>query len=414
MVVGMMCSAGAFLLAAILQSKIDSLNEDPLAENNSGYTIINTVHCKIWCRGDPTPFFEGNIGPFGQTEFQRVASGVKTVQVMCPTMGTQGWTQATLSERKASRLVITSVSGVMSILVLDDKRDKSTNGTGYVSFLHLLAWVDEATIKVTSVRDDSTPMVLKVGLSKATEFHVLEPGSYQIAFPAMNNPMEAKSTKAGEWQDVGKPFEIGSGGVYTIAMIDPTNNIDLHEVVVEKYVTVKENSLSMMLMIPQYIAITVGEILFSISGLAFAYTQAPESMKSVIQACWLLTTSVGDLIVVLVAELDLLPSQMAEFYLFSAVMMADCVIFAIMTCFYSYVESETTMTTKKPGGSKKGDKKGGKKGDKKGGKKGDKKGGKKGGKKGDKKDSKKKKGGKEGDGKEGGGEDKKKGGPEKK
>ena len=42
---------------------------------------------------------------------------------------------------------------------------------------------------------------------------------------------------------------------------------------VEAYINVKENSLSMMLMIPQYIAMTIGEILFSISGLAFAYTQ---------------------------------------------------------------------------------------------------------------------------------------------
>ena len=33
------------------------------------------------------------------------------------------------------------------------------------------------------------------------------------------------------------------------------------------------NTLSMAWMIPQYVLITVGEVLFSISGLAFAYTQ---------------------------------------------------------------------------------------------------------------------------------------------
>ena len=33
------------------------------------------------------------------------------------------------------------------------------------------------------------------------------------------------------------------------------------------------NTLSMAWMIPQYVLITVGEVLFSISGLSFAYTQ---------------------------------------------------------------------------------------------------------------------------------------------
>jgi len=35
----------------------------------------------------------------------------------------------------------------------------------------------------------------------------------------------------------------------------------------------------MMLMIPQYIVITIGEILFSISGLAFAYTQVQANIN---------------------------------------------------------------------------------------------------------------------------------------
>ena len=47
---------------------------------------------------------------------------------------------------------------------------------------------------------------------------------------------------------------------------------------------------------------TSGEILFSITGLVFAYSQAPRRYKTVIMSVWLLTTAVGDLIVVLVAR----------------------------------------------------------------------------------------------------------------
>lgn len=43
--------------------------------------------------------------------------------------------------------------------------------------------------------------------------------------------------------------------------------------------------------------------MFSISGLSFAYAEAPQSMKSVISATWLLTVAFGNLIVVIIAEL---------------------------------------------------------------------------------------------------------------
>jgi dipeptide/tripeptide permease len=43
-------------------------------------------------------------------------------------------------------------------------------------------------------------------------------------------------------------------------------------------------TLNMLWHIPQIMAITAGEILFSITGLEFAYSQAPDSMKSIVQA----------------------------------------------------------------------------------------------------------------------------------
>lgn len=63
------------------------------------------------------------------------------------------------------------------------------------------------------------------------------------------------------------------------------------------------------MLLPQYFVITTAEILFSITGYAFSYSEAPASMKSVIQAVWLLTNAAGSFIVILVTELNLFPRQ---------------------------------------------------------------------------------------------------------
>ncbi len=49
--------------------------------------------------------------------------------------------------------------------------------------------------------------------------------------------------------------------------------------------------------IAAYFLITIGEILISITGLEYAYTNAPKSMKSTIMSCWLLTVSVANAMV---------------------------------------------------------------------------------------------------------------------
>lgn len=46
-----------------------------------------------------------------------------------------------------------------------------------------------------------------------------------------------------------------------------------------------------------YVILTAGEILISITGLEYAYTRSPATMKSTIMACWLLTVTIGNVIV---------------------------------------------------------------------------------------------------------------------
>ncbi|XP_044201162.1 solute carrier family 15 member 1b [Thunnus albacares] len=101
---------------------------------------------------------------------------------------------------------------------------------------------------------------------------------------------------------------------------------------------IQPNTVHMAWQIPQYFLITAGEVVFSVTGLEFSYSQAPSNMKSVLQAGWLLTVAVGNIIVLIVAEAATLPDQWAEYILFASLLVLVCIIFAVMAYFYTYID----------------------------------------------------------------------------
>jgi len=107
--------------------------------------------------------------------------------------------------------------------------------------------------------------------------------------------------------------------------------------IVKKYSDVSPKTISVLWQIPQYVTITAGEVLFSITGLEFAYSQAPVSMKSCIMAGWLMTVSVGNAIVVVFAEARLTDNMANEFFFFAGLLLLVMLVFIIMSHFYKYV-----------------------------------------------------------------------------
>ncbi|XP_053482545.1 solute carrier family 15 member 2 [Ictalurus furcatus] len=114
---------------------------------------------------------------------------------------------------------------------------------------------------------------------------------------------------------------------------------DTETVAIQKMEDVHANNVHIAWQIPQYVLITAGEVMFSITGLEFSYSQAPASMKSVLQAGWLLTVAFGNVIVLIVAEGAGL-EQWTEFLLFAALLVAVSIIFSIMAYFYTYVDPD--------------------------------------------------------------------------
>lgn len=62
--------------------------------------------------------------------------------------------------------------------------------------------------------------------------------------------------------------------------------------------------LSIFWQLPQYILLTAGEIMLNMTGLEYAYAEAPETMKSMILSIWLLTVTVGNFLVMVLSFFD--------------------------------------------------------------------------------------------------------------
>jgi len=73
--------------------------------------------------------------------------------------------------------------------------------------------------------------------------------------------------------------------------------------------------------IPQYLFLTVAEVLVSVTGLEFSYTQAPRAMKSTIMSIWYLTIAFGNFLTATVSRVNTFHGA-AYFWFFSALMLA--------------------------------------------------------------------------------------------
>ncbi|XP_078043528.1 peptide transporter family 1 isoform X2 [Augochlora pura] len=103
---------------------------------------------------------------------------------------------------------------------------------------------------------------------------------------------------------VAEAVSLKLGGVYTIVgnAFPKSSSVNVIQIT-------EPNTLHMLWMIPQYVILTMGEVMFSVTGLEFAFTQAPSSMKSILQAYWQLTVAFGNLIVLIIAEAKVFDRQ---------------------------------------------------------------------------------------------------------
>jgi len=200
----------------------------------------------------------------------------------------------------------------------EDEPNKSSTGDPTLRIL-----VNSPTVRTLKVVDIEHPnrLVRFEGMTNASELIQLVSSTYDITIGDYNLP----------------EYTITQGAVNTYIVRElSSTNFDTANVVIAE-----PNSMNMLWLLPQYVIMTLGEVMFSITGLAFSYAQAPLSMKSVLQSCWLLTVAFGNVIDIIVIGAQGFSSQAHEFFLFAGLMFVDMIIFMILAYRYKSIATSS-------------------------------------------------------------------------
>ncbi|XP_077436476.1 solute carrier family 15 member 1 [Vanacampus margaritifer] len=312
MTVGMFLAALAFVCAALVQVEIDKTLPTFPSASQSQMKLLNMgaqpltvkLHDNVQLELPPNQASKEYL-TFGEEEI--------SVSVESPVGVTR-----TLLLTKGERQTLLLPSNVShEWLLTEDLKAKPQQGNNEIRFINGML----TAVNVSIAGADAT---------------LLEPELYSN-YSKIKNGITTFTIRSGsESCEYSREFGFGSSYTFLIHgtfMFGPSCHESISAVE-----DIKPNSVHMALQIPQYFFITAGEVMFSVTGLAFSYSQAPSNMKAVLQAGWLFTVAIGNFIVLIVAELAKIPKQWAEYVLFASLLIAVCFIFSIMAHFYTYMD----------------------------------------------------------------------------
>ncbi|XP_056321315.1 solute carrier family 15 member 1 [Danio aesculapii] len=306
MTVGMLFAATAFVAAALVQMEIDKTLPNFPSSSESQLKVVNmNSESLIVTLSSQEPLL---IGSFESSpdyitfDQQNISVAFNTTPV----------TSKDLSLIKGSRQTLFIPSNLGEMYLKEDIKSKPKEGKNAVRFVN--GW--NAYLNITNLESSLQP-------AETSNYTLVSQGTRKFTLTDGNQLCEFSR-------------KFGFGSSYTFLI--PSNLFSTDCESIKEIEDMQPNSVHMALQIPQYFLITTGEVMFSVTGLQFSYSQAPKNMKSVLQAGWLCTNAVGNIIVLIVAELGKLPKQWAEYVLFASLLVAVSIIFSIMAYFYTYID----------------------------------------------------------------------------
>ncbi|XP_068446581.1 solute carrier family 15 member 1b [Clinocottus analis] len=305
MTVGMVFAALAFIAAALVQLQIDKTLPNFPSSSEGQVKFINVNNRSLDVTAGTNTF---TLGAFSANE-----DYLSFDQPFDVSLDSGPGSTTTLVKGNRSTMVIVEDGPLLRTVQFVDIKKKPEQGANAIRFFNGLNTVlNISDFGLIGANNMSGYVMLQKGTSK----FLIRSGAEECTYNQ----------------------ELGFGSSFTL-IIPPTFTFGANcEQNVRSVLDIQPNTFHMAWQIPQYFLITIGEVVFSVTGLEFAYSQAPSNMKSVLQAGWLLTVAVGNIIVLIVAEAAKLPDQWAEYILFASLLLLVCFIFAFMAHFYTYID----------------------------------------------------------------------------
>ncbi|NXD21745.1 S15A1 protein, partial [Spelaeornis formosus] len=315
MTVGMFLGSLAFVAAALVQVQIDKTYPVFPAAGQTQIKLINLGAVPATVQFQPQ-LQSVDVAPKRETGYLTFeTSKLKSLHIVSATLNKTEY----LKQLEGGRYTLAfkwDFVDINSKLIYDNMTSKPENGKSLVRFINNFPFA-------TNITMGDTNFGKLAPLSVSNYSDVPQPDWLYVITATM--PLASCSVSS-------KKF--GYGGAYTISV----DNCVAGKLNITYFEDMAPNTVHMAWQIPQYFLLTCAEVLFSVTGLEFSYSQAPSNMKSVLQAGWLLTVAVGNIIVLIVAGASTIKKQWAEYVLFAALLLVVCIIFAIMASFYTYID----------------------------------------------------------------------------
>ncbi|KAL2081631.1 hypothetical protein ACEWY4_023484 [Coilia grayii] len=307
MTVGMFLAAMAFVSAAFVQLEIDKTLPVFPSSTQAQVRVLNMANSNVTVTIPPyDPFAVGT----NQANGEYLTFDSDNIAV---SWDNGAAVPVSVIKKSRQTLVITPANVVVEFQDINYKPEQGNNAVRFINGLSTPVNVSGSEVDYGSL----TTLIF----------------SDYLMIPRGKQVFTIK-TAAGQQCDYTKQF--GFGGAYSIVIPSTLSWENCGNI--QEVEEIQPNSVHIALQIPQYFLITAGEVVFSVTGLEFSYSQAPSNMKAVLQAGWLLTTAMGNFIVLIVAQSIKLNERWAEYLLFASLLVAVCVLFSIMAYFYTYID----------------------------------------------------------------------------
>lgn len=308
MTVGMLLAALAFVAAALLQIQIDRTMPDFPSSSQTQVKFLNLEITSL-------PVVVEGQEEFAVPGFDS-SNGYMTLDTENVTVSAGGINDTAYCQKETRHTVLINIDGILQ--TLNDITEKPNQGLNAIRFVNGFRSHLNFTIK----SDNLGPIAPLQGSGYLNVSHG------KANFTIANE----------EGQTCHYILQLGFGSSYTVLIPSTFSFGESCTENIKAIQDIEPNGIHMAWQVIQYFLMTCGEVVFSVTGLDFSYSQAPSNMKSVLQAGWLLTVAVGNIVVLIVAEAGSLPDQWAEYVLFASLLVAVSIIFAVMAYFYTYMD----------------------------------------------------------------------------